>query len=198
MSSIQERIVIRPLIAAMLCAVCGLAALGCTLFNKYGAASLKGHPDSTGFVVVDSRVDVIAAILDVHTVGMASGGVLARADGEHETAHAGMAEDLLVFSGLHPGRWQLVSIDGVWAAGRNPANQRFHVPADQARELTFDVRAGEPVYLGVVDIVNDRRVASQGVRFQLKPDPAAEKKAWTTLAKIYGDGEWGTPLRAKL
>lgn len=188
---------IRPLLLALLCVACGFAATGCKL-NKYGASDLEGEPDSSGLVVVDSQVDVLAAVFGLHSHALPSGGLLTRADGERGTARAGTATELLVFSDLHPGRWQLVSIDADWAAGRSPAHETFSVPAELAQAFTFDVRVGEPVYLGVVRVEDDRRAKSLGVRFELKPDPEAQKKTWEKLVEIYGDGPWGTRLRAKL
>ena len=175
-----------------------LALVSCTALAKLGAPDLSGSPDSTGLVVVDCEVEVIAAILGIRSSATPVGGLLARVDGEKELAEGGEVSGLVVFSGLTPGRWQLAMIEADWQAGNSTWRKTLAVDPAESASFAFDVRAGEPVYVGRVRIEDDARSSSSGVRFALDPDSGAEQEAWQTLAEIYDEGAWAEKLRSKL
>lgn len=195
-----------PLIRALLRTALGLvllqASAGCAALAKLDAPRLAGSPDSTGLVVVDSEAEVIAALFGVRSKATPTGGVLARMDGDQSIAYGRTAHDLVVFSGLAPGRWRLVAIDADWRAGSKPGSLVFHKTLEvgdrEAPDFTFDVRAGEPLYVGRVKIEDDARAESRGVRFERVADRQAELRAWRMLAAIYDKGPWASRLRTRL
>ncbi len=188
----------RSTLVGLLCVAFSACSAACVAFNEQSATDLQGQPESNGLVVVDSDVEGISAFLGTRNAGTPVGGLLAQVDDTQQAARGVAASRLIVFSGIQPGRWQLRSIDAGWRVGANSWHNTLAVPPEALAGLSLDVRAGEPVYLGVVTVEDDHSSKNQGVRFSLEANPVAEKKAWQKLVDVYGRGNWGPALRAKL
>jgi hypothetical protein len=95
-------------------------------------------------------------------------------------------QDVFVFQGLKPGKYQLVSV------ATKPAKKEvvMTVPTDDEETFTFDVVAGTPLYVGQVKIQQDIRLKELGVRFSLTPSPQREVEAWKTLLEQSLRSQW--------
>lgn len=164
----------------------------CSMLDKMNAPALKGAPDSTGLVVLEPHITVYAALLGIRQSATPVGGLLVRVDGTAQTARGAAAGGYLIFPDLAPGRWQVTTIEGDWQAGSATYRNEYPVPLESAGVLTFDVKSGEPIYVGM-KIEDDARSDTKGLRFKRRDDPEAEKKAWTWMGETYEKTAW-TPL----
>jgi hypothetical protein len=187
----------RSLLASLLLAGFVPGSMGCTALDKMQAPDLHGAPDSTGLVVVEADCTVIAAFLGIRSSATPVGGILARVDGAKETAKGGATSGHVVFSNLSPGKWQLVMVEAEWQTGNSTWENKYGVPLPSVADFTFDVRAGEPVYVRA-QIEQDDRSDTRGVRFSRRVDPEAERKAWKWMSDVYENTAWGPIFRAKL
>lgn len=169
----------------------------CTTLARMSAPSLEGSPETTGVVVVQADVTVHDMLFGLKSGAAPVGGVIASVDGTKHVVHGKSTSDLVVFSNLPPGRWQLVMIEADWQSGNATWRKEFGVPIENIDAFTFDVRAGEPVYLGA-KIEEDPRSDAHRLRFDRHDEPAAERKAWQWLDEVYEKSAWAPVFRAKL
>jgi hypothetical protein len=175
---------------------------GCAAFDKLGAPSLQGSPETTGLVVIEPDITFYANTIGTPYGERLLGGVLARAEDAHHVVSGRPTSGLVVFSNLAPGTWRLALIEGQLQPGimLNPEDTRwprhYEFPPEGADAFTFEVRAGEVVYAGV-GIVDDDRADTRGVRISRHDDPTAEKMAWVRMDELYRTSAWGPVFRAK-
>ena len=95
-------------------------------------------------------------------------------------------QDMFVFQGLKPGKYQLVSVS------TKPGKKEvvLTVPTDDEEVFSFDVVAGTPLYIGQVKIQQDIRLKELGIRFSLTPAPKREIEAWKTLLEQSLRSQW--------
>lgn len=184
---------VRRLYAAAL--IVGTTA--CTALARLDAPSLHGTPESSGILVVDPDITVIAAIFGIRSSASPVGGILPRVDGTEQIVEGGSASGVVIFSDLPPGKWQLVMIEANWQAGDYTHLNRYGVPLESVDDFTFDVRAGEPIYVST-KIEDDRRSGSRGVRYQRRTDADGEREAWKSMSDIYAESAWAPVFRKKL
>jgi hypothetical protein len=195
--STEEEDMTRSRLATLAVLSLASAFSGCKALSRMEAPSLEGSPDTSGLVVVEPDITVLAAILGITSSASPVGGVLASVDGTMRTAHGESTSDYVVFSNVPPGRWQLVGIEADWQQGSSTIRKRYGMPPESADAFTFDVHAGEAVYLGA-RIDDDARFDTRGVRYSRREDPGAEREAWEWMDDIYEKTSWEPVFRAKL
>ena len=145
---------------------------------------LTGSPEVGGLLIIDAAVKTKSfmgqesdpPIVRV-TVRKVIGDLLV--DGE-------ALQDVFVFQGLKPGKYQLVSV----ATKPGKKEVVLTVPTDDEETFTFDVVAGAPRYIGQVKIQQDVRLKELGIRFNLAPSPKREIEAWKTLLEQSLRSQW--------
>ncbi len=95
-------------------------------------------------------------------------------------------QDVFVFQGLKPGKYQLVSVS------TKPGKKEvvLTVPTDDEEAFTFDVVAGTPLYIGQVKIQQDIRLKELGIRFTRTPTPQREIEVWKVLLEQSLRSQW--------
>jgi hypothetical protein len=186
----------RSLYALVLLVPLGLGSSGCTAIAKMEAPSIRGAPDSTGLVVVETDITVIAAILGIRTQAEPRGGLLVRVDGTEGVVEGSASSGLVIFPDVPPGRWQIAMIAGEWQTGGGSVVNQYQVGPESVGEYTVDVRAGAPIYVGA-EIDDDRRLGSAGIRYHRRADAAAEAKAWKWMRDVYEKSAWEPIFGAK-
>lgn len=145
---------------------------------------LSGSPEVGGLLIIDAAVktksfmgqDSDPPIVRV-TVRKVIGDVLVEGEA---------LQDVFVFQGLKPGKYQLVSVS------TKPGKKEvvLTVPTDDEEIFTFDVAAGTPRYVGQIKIQQDVRLKELGIRFTLTPSPTREIDAWRTLLEQSLRTQW--------
>jgi hypothetical protein len=166
----------RWLAALALCAV-GLALTSCTAIARMGSTPLEGTPASTGLVVVEAEIDIIAALLGTRSSANPVGGWIVSEDGGQSvwggSTSRGLSSDLVLFSNLTPGTWWLASLQATWTVGNSTLHGEYVIPLDRISEFRFEVKAGAPVYVGL-QIEHDGGDLS--VRFERREDAEDERE----------------------
>lgn len=188
---------VRSHIVSTLLVALVVGASGCTALERMEAPSLKSSPETSGLVVVEADITVIAAILGIKSSADPAGGLVVRVDGTHQSVEGGASSGYVIFPDVPPGRWQLVMIEGEWQSGSGSTWIEYGVPLESADAFTLDVRAGEPVYVAAT-IEDDRHIGGKGVSYHRRTDAAAEQKAWKWMSDIYDKSSWAPVFRAKL
>ncbi len=170
---------------------------GCKTLARMQAEPLEGSPETTGLVLVEPDITVFAAILGIKSSATPVGGLLASVDGTLQTAKGDSTRGYVVFSNLPPGKWQLVAIEADWHQGNYVVRKLYGVPPGSADSFTFDVRAGQTVYVAA-QIDDDTRSDTRGIRFSQREDTNAERRAWEWMADIYGKSSWEPVFRDNL
>ncbi|MBI3776444.1 MAG: hypothetical protein HY273_13020 [Gammaproteobacteria bacterium] len=145
---------------------------------------LSGSPEVGGLLIIDAVVktksfmgqDSEPAIVKV-TVRKIIGDVFV--EGES-------LQDVFVFQGLKPGKYQLISV----ATKPGKKEVVLPVPTDDEEAFTFDVAAGKPLYIGQVNIQQDIRLKELGIRYTLAPVPKREIEVWKTLLEQSLRSQW--------
>lgn len=145
---------------------------------------LSGSPEVGGLVIVDAVIKTKSfmgqesqpAVVKI-IVRKVIGDVLVEGEA---------LQDVFVFQGLKPGKYQLVSVS------TKPGKKEvvLTVPADDEETFSFDVVAGTPRYVGQVKIQQDIRLKELGIRFSLTPAPQREIEAWKTLLEQSLRSQW--------
>lgn len=103
-------------------------------------------------------------------------------------------EEFFVFQGLKPGQYQLVSLS------TKPGKKEvvLSVPTEDEKQFTFEVSAGQPLYLGQVLAKQDMRMRELGVHYDLTPAPQREKQAWKMLLEHSLRSQWKSVMEQRL
>ncbi len=173
-------------------AACVLSAAipACASFDRMGSAPLFGEPASTGLVVIEAEVDIIAALLGTRSSANPSGGWLVRENGVESvqggTTSRGFSSNLLVFSNLTPGTWHLTRLEADWTVGSARHKKLYEIPLELVPQFQFEVQAGQPLHAG---LLVEERGSDGSLRFERR---AAEdtQKVWKHLAKIHASSPW--------
>lgn len=174
-----------------------LVLSSCTALARIGSSHLEGTPDSTGLVVVEAEVDVIAAFIGLRTSASPVSGWLVSEDGK-ESVRGGsttraVSSDLVFFSNLAPGTWRLDRLEAIWTAGNARYRKYYVVPPELHSTFRFEVKAGKPLYVAV-QIEEEGRDGS--VRFERCDDAEDEREAWEHLADVYDSSPWEPVFRS--
>ena len=73
----------------------------------------------------------------------------------------------------------------------------IHIPVDILDELSFEVLPGEPLYIGMLIIVDERDERGKN-RYQIEKLPEYEIKTYKKLIKKYNESPWISQWRQRL
>jgi hypothetical protein len=161
---------------------------GCASVDKLLAPSLNGTPATSSLVVVVCEATMLG-VFDLRTRQKVEFGVLVGKGGYGRfVGHA--ISNLIVFSDVPPGEYNLTGVRTTWVAGNVSYAHSYVVPESQASSFVVKTKLGEPAFLGVVAVEEVRKLHEQGVNFTLKSSKEAEAEAWEKFVQLYSGHPW--------
>lgn len=169
---------------------------GCAVLDKIEAPSIGSGPATSSFVVVKAEV-IVRGAFDITTSQQLQGGVLLRTDGSNRI-DGRAAADLIIFPDLPPGEYSLTRIQTTWQQGSIVRSNTYDVPPDKVLNYVFNVKLGEPKYLGVVTIEDARNPNVRGISYGIDNNKNEEIAAWEKISQIYQGSEWVNEVQKRL
>lgn len=178
-------------LARALAASSVLLLVGCAGLIK---PPLLGSPADSGLAIVDAQVE-ITGLFGGTSLAVARSATIRRPADNVSLQLSAADHGLVVYSNLTPGRYELTRV----TAMVNDSEREIRIPDEQRDEFSFEVRAGEPVYLGKVNARGSFKLSEFGEsEYTLIESTAYERRALERVIELYPDSAWTPLLRQRL
>lgn len=173
-----------------------LVLSSCAALDKLTAPSLIGTPATSSLVVV--KVDAtVHGILGIVTDQQIQGGVLLSTDGSKRFDGSSVT-DLIIFSNVPPGEYNLARIQTTWNAGTMVYTNTYNVPPEAVLNFVLTTKLGEPRFLGLVKLQDVRNTKEMKQVFSLEPSKEAELATWRKFVQVYEGSPWVEAVQKRL
>lgn len=170
---------------------------------------LEGDPDISGLVIMETSISSGKALGTVNGRGIfgeinvrGNVKIASMADPRKEVAGKRFKNtNYHIFAGISPGTYKLLAVD--YHFGYQNTVLTFDDGISKTSRGSFDVRPGEPLYVGKLKVVHKRIngfLSGEDRDTVLEYAPSEEKTAWEALASVsdYAKSPWYPRIKERL